>query len=139
MSREQGTVWPPGPTNVQNSVTREKHDWVPGVLGLAITALVALATATPYFYKIPTENMNLITQAQTTLWNGWMVVLAYYYGSSKNQAKAQETMNVQAETAKQAGAALAALAPTPPGEVKLPPGGSVEVTAPAADSGPGKV
>lgn len=129
MSREHGTVWPPGPAGapVRKNPT-EYHDWVPGALGIGITVLVALATITPYFYNIPKENMNLITQAQTTLWNGWMVVLAYYYGSSKNQARAQDTMNTQAETARQAGAALAAVA-SPPGTVVLGPGQEVTVEA----------
>lgn len=127
MSRNQGTVWPAGPAgNVQ--VPKECHDWVPGALGIGITILVALATITPYFYNIPEKNMNLITQAQTTLWNGWMVVLAYYYGSSKNQAKAQDTMNMQAATANAAGAALAAVA-APPGTVSLSPGDEVKVAA----------
>lgn len=105
----------------------ERHEWVPGVLAIGITFLVALATITPYFYNIPEKNMNLITQAQTTLWNGWMVVLAYYYGSSKNQAKAQDTMKVQAETAKVAGAALAAAnAPSGP-TIPVGPGDKVTV------------
>lgn len=118
-------------------MSKETHDWVPGVLGIGITILVALATITPYFYNIPEKNMNLITQAQTTLWNGWMVVLAYYYGSSKNQAKAQDTLNLQAETARQAGAALVAAMPPVPGEVKLAPGEQVKVEAgPAVDPPP---
>lgn len=107
----------------------ERHDWVPGVLGLGITVLVALATITPYFYKIPTENMNLITQAQTTLWNGWMVVLAYYYGSSKNQTKAADTIATQAHTARTAGAALAAAVSPPAPDVTLQPGAHVVVEA----------
>lgn len=111
------------------------HEWVPGVLAVGITILVALATITPYFYNIPKDNMNLITQAQTTLWNGWMVVLAYYYGSSKNQSKAQDTMNVQAETAKAAGAALAAATtPASTDAVTLKPGESVDVHATSDDS-----
>lgn len=108
---------------------QKDHDWVPGALGIGITFLVALATITPYFYNIPKDNMNLITQAQTTLWNGWMVVLAYYYGSSKNQAKAAETIATQAKTAQEAGAALAAVATPNAEDVVLQPGDQVVVAA----------
>lgn len=105
---------------------KEKHEWVPGALAVGITILVALATITPYFYNIPEKNMNLITQAQTTLWNGWMVVLAYYYGSNKNQTKAQDTMNTQAQLASDA---LSATMPRSDATVSLEPGERATVEA----------
>ena len=114
----------------------DRQDQIPGILAWMITLLVALSIITPYFFEIPTENINLITQAQTTLWNGWMMALAYYYGSSKNQAKAAETIAAQAKTAQVTGAALAASLPGVPGEVKLSPGDEVVVAATGTDGVP---
>jgi hypothetical protein len=114
----------------------DKHDWVPGMLAIIVTVLVALATLTPYVYAIPEKNMNLITQAQTTLWNGWMVILAYYYGTSANQRKSADTINMQAHTANKAGEALASLttAALPGADVKLNPGEAVKVSAKEDDA-----
>lgn len=107
--------------------TNHNSDWVPGALAVGITALVALATITPYFYMIPEKNMNLVTQAQTTLWNGWMVALTYYFGSSSNRKKDAETIAAQAQTIQTANAALAPVLgapganviPVAPGETKV--------------------
>lgn len=106
---------------------REIPDNHPFIIAVAVTALVAIATGTPYFYPIPEKNIALITQAQTTLYNGWMIVLTWYFGSSKNQAKAQDTMNLQAHTA--ARIASNTLPPESPGKVELQPGDKVEVAA----------
>lgn len=106
----------------------DKHDWVPGSLAMVVTVLVALATLTPYVWNIPQTNLNLITQAQTTLWNGWMVILAYYFGNSAGQRKAADTIAMQAETAKQAGTVLAAATGSSEG-ITLAPGESATATA----------
>lgn len=102
-------------------------DTQPFIIACAVTLLVAVATGTPYFYPIPEKNIALITQAQTTLYNGWMIVLTWYFGSSKNAATAQDTMNKQAETARQAGAALAKSVNTSD-TVTLKPGDTATVT-----------
>ena len=114
---------------MMNRRKNDPHDWQPFIIALGVTRLVGLATGTPYFYKIPHENMQLIIQAQTSLWGGWLIVLNWYFGSSKNQSKAQDTMNRQAT-------ALAASAPaSPPSDktITLPPGDSVSVEAASTD------
>lgn len=73
-----------------------------GKLALAVTVMVALATLTPYVWDIPAQNMQLITQAQTTLYNGWMLVLAYYYKTRENNPVDAQTISTQAATIKQA-------------------------------------
>jgi hypothetical protein len=75
------------------------RDQIPFTLGYLITLLVAAATLTPYLREIPRENMNLITQANTTLWNGWMLMLGYFYGTSAQQKKTNDTMNLMAQNA----------------------------------------
>lgn len=58
---------------------------VPGALAIGVTVMVALACLTPYVIKIPEANINLITQAQTTLWNGWLMILGYFFGTTNSQ------------------------------------------------------
>lgn len=62
-----------------------KHDWVPGALAIGVTVMVALAALTPYVIQVPEKNLNLITQAQTTLWNGWLMILGYFFGTTQAQ------------------------------------------------------
>lgn len=107
---------------------KEPSDNHPFIIAVAVTLLVAIATATPYFYLIPEKNIALITQAQTTLYNGWMIVLTWYFGSSKNAAKAQDTMNLQAQTANRI-ASSTIPSPESPGQVDLKEGDTVKVTA----------
>lgn len=105
---------------------KEIADNHPFMIAVAVTMLVAIATGTPYFYPIPEKNIALITQAQTTLYNGWMIVLTWYFGSSKSQTKDQDTMNLQAR------AAMARIETPPsasPGSVELKPGDELEVRA----------
>lgn len=95
-----------------------------GILAFTMTLMVAAAALVPYFVLIPEKNMNLITQGQTTLWAGWLLMLGYYYGTSQNSSKKDSTIATLANTAN---TAQAALAPLPeledavtiaPGEVK---------------------
>lgn len=65
-----------------------KRDMVPGALAIGVTVMVALACLTPYVIKIPEANLNLITQAQTTLWNGWLMILGYFFGTTNANTKA---------------------------------------------------
>jgi len=111
---------------------KEPSDNHPFIIAVAVTALVAIATGTPYFYPIPEKNIALITQAQTTLYNGWMIVLTWYFGSSKNQSKAQDTMNIQAQTA--ARVAENTSPSKSPGQVELQPGDHVDVAAATGDT-----
>lgn len=104
-----------------------KYEWVPGALAIATTAMVALAALTPYLWAIPKDNMNLITQSQTTLWNGWLMILGFYFATSLNARKASDTIDTLAQTARTAGAALAPLSPIP--DVTLEPGQTATVAA----------
>ena len=61
---------------------------IAGVLALLVTIMVALAALTPYVMTIPEKNLNLITQAQTTLWNGWLMILTYYFATTNTSNKA---------------------------------------------------
>lgn len=62
-----------------------RHDIVPGVIALSVTVMVALAALTPYVVVLPEKNLNLITQEHTTLWNGWLVILGFYFGSTHSK------------------------------------------------------
>lgn len=92
-------------------------DPVPGRLAIGITLMVALAVLTPYVWIVPKDNMQLVIQAQTNLFAGWLMVVAFYY-KARGDAVKDQTIAAQAETAKTAGAALAsqvsAAAPTIP-------------------------
>lgn len=97
---------------------RVNSEWtVAGWLALMVTIMVALAALTPYVVTIPKDNLNLITQAQTTLWNGWLVVLSYYFGTTQSQGRKDVTISTLADTAKSAQAALAPAPGAPQGEV----------------------
>jgi surface polysaccharide O-acyltransferase-like enzyme len=116
---------------------KEKNDWTPAILAVATTVMAALATLTPYVMLVPEKNITLITQSQTTLYTAWIMVLGYYFGSSKNQTRAQETIATQAATAQAAGAALASVAGIKDGEVRLNPGDEVKVAAVDTDPAAG--
>ncbi len=106
---------------------RAGTEWnVAGLLAIIITIMVALAALTPYIVTIPQTNITLITQAQTTLWNGWLVVLSYYFGTSQSQGRKDAAIQTLASTAQ---AAQAALTPAPTTDVKPEPGQTTPVTA----------
>jgi uncharacterized protein (DUF697 family) len=92
-----------------------------GVLAFTMTLMVAAAALVPYFVPIPEKNMNLITQGQTTLWAGWLLMLGYYYGTSQNNTKKDSTIATLASTASSAQAALAPL-PEAVEAIKIAPG-----------------
>ena len=71
---------------------------IAGILAIMVTVMVALAALTPYVMSIPEKNLNLITQAQTTLWNGWLMILTYYFATTNNNNKAAATIATQAKT-----------------------------------------
>jgi uncharacterized membrane protein len=71
---------------------------VAAILAVMVTVMVALAALTPYVMSIPEKNLNLITQAQTTLWNGWLMILTYYYATTNANTKAAATIATQAKT-----------------------------------------
>lgn len=111
------------------------NDPIPGRLAYGVTILVALATLTPYVWVVPEKNMQLVIQAQTTLFSGWLMILAFYY-KSRNDAVKDDTIAAQAETAKAAGAALVAalpgaagmtIAPGATATVEPTPGGGAEI------------
>jgi hypothetical protein len=84
---------------------------------------------TPYVWTIPKDNINLITQGQTTLWNGWMLVLGYFFKTRINNPVDAETISNQAKTIKEAQTALGVAAGVTPGSVSLAAGDKVEVKA----------
>lgn len=105
---------------------RQPTEWsVAGVLAVMVTIMVAVAALAPYVVTIPESNLNLITQAQTTLWNGWLVAMSYYFGTTNSQGKKDDTIKTLARTAEAAGAALAPVTPTP--SIPVAPGESVTV------------
>lgn len=75
---------------------------IAGVLAIMVTIMVALAALTPYVMSIPEKNLNLITQAQTTLWNGWLMILTYYFATTNTNNKAAATIEAQAKTIQEA-------------------------------------
>lgn len=112
------------------------HEWaesVSGILALLVTVMVALAALTPYWLPIPEKNMNLITQGQTTLWNGWLLILGFYFGTASSQGKKDATIQTLANTASKAQEALtptasADIIPVAPGETKTIQGTPEEET-----------
>jgi len=72
------------------------------------TVMVAVAALAPYLITIPQSNLNLITQAQTTLWNGWLVILGFYFSSSISSGKKDAAIQTLAQTAKTAQETLSA-------------------------------
>lgn len=107
----------------------QKHGWVPGALAVLLTIMAALAALTPYVVIIPKENLTLITQAQTTLWAGWLLMLGYYFGSSSSQKTKDATIQTQAETAAVAQGALAPLVSDNPDAINLAPGEQAKVVS----------
>ena len=115
------TPYPPG-TFVERR-TADLHEWgVPGVLAIMVTVMVAFATLTPYLIVIPESNLNLITQAQTTLWNGWLVILGFYFATTQTQGRKDAAIQALAQTAQRATGGDAA-------SIALAPGQSAVATA----------
>lgn len=96
----------------------ETHkEWsVAGTLAILVTAMVALAALAPYWIPIPEKNMNLITQGQTTLWAGWLLILGFYFGTTNSQGRKDATIQELAKTAGKAQDALAPLVGSTPTE-----------------------
>lgn len=109
-------------------IDRRKWDTL-AILAYIVTIMVGLSVLTPYFYTIPEKNSNLITQGQTTLYAGWMLILAFYYKSRVNNPVDADTINSQAKTIKEAQATLSAATGATPGQVNLEPGDQVKVKA----------
>lgn len=72
----------------------DRKEWIPGVLAIMITLMVAAAALLPYVWVIPDKNLTLITQAQTTLYSGWMFMLGFFYGQSNLPKKTPIPMPV---------------------------------------------
>lgn len=108
--------------------TRRKWDTL-AILAYAVTIMVGLAVLTPYVILIPEKNVQLITQGQTTLYAGWMLILAFYYKSRVNNPLDAETISMQAKTIKDAQATLSATTGVATGDIKLKPGAEVNVEA----------
>lgn len=80
-----------------------------GILAIMVTLMVAVAAIAPYWVGVPEKNMNLITQGQTTLWAGWLLILGYYFGTTNSQGRKDATIQTLATTASKAQEALAPL------------------------------
>lgn len=115
----------------EQAMTKEfRQGWVPGALAILLTIMAAAAALTPYFILIPEKNLTLITQAQTTLWAGWLLMLGYYFGSTSSSKGKDDTIGTLAKTAQTAGAALPSVGPD---SITIAPGDSA--TATATDAG----
>ncbi len=109
--------------------TAFKPDPIPGRLAIGITVMVALAVLTPYIWNVPEKNMQLVIQAQTNLFAGWLMVVAFYYKGRGDAAK-DSIIASQAETAKVAGAVLAQSSAGPDSaSIVLKPGEQATATA----------
>lgn len=87
-----------------------QKEWsVSGVLAVMVTGMVAMAALAPYWIAIPEKNMNLITQGQTTLWSGWLIILGFYFATTNSQGRKDATIQTLAVTASKAQDALAPL------------------------------
>jgi hypothetical protein len=105
-------------------------EWsVSGVLALLVTGMVALAALAPYWIAIPEKNMNLITQGQTTLWAGWLLILGFYFGTTNSQGRKDATIQTLATTASKAQDALAPLSGNAVDTIPVAPGEQVTVKA----------
>lgn len=121
----------------------EKYAWIPAFLAISASVIIGVSHLLLFFFNIPQQNVNLITQNNTTLWNGWMAILMFYFGDSLSRSRSADTIRMQADTARTAGVALAnavAAAAPPSNETVLEPGESVKVSAepkPPEDGPPG--
>lgn len=118
----------------------EKYSWIPAYLAVSATLIIGVSHLLLFFFNIPQQNVNLITQNNTTLWNGWMAILMFYFGDSLSRSRSADTIKMQAQTALTAGTALAkateaSLPPTT--DVKLDPGETVKVSAEPKPPAPG--
>lgn len=98
-------------------------DPVPGRLAIGITILVALAAITPYVRDVPQNNLQLVSNAQTNLFAGWLMMIAFYF-KSRGDAVKDSIIATQSDTAK-----LVATASAPSGEIVLKEGQQVTTTA----------
>lgn len=107
-----------------NGRNAEILDKVAAILAVGTTTAVLAAAMVPYFLDIPKDNHNLIVQGQTTIWNGWLVILSFYFGTTVGGRKYQNTIERQAKVIEQT---------VPPnvtdGKVQLRPGEEVNVEA----------
>lgn len=58
------------------------RDHTPAVLAGAVTAGLFALLSVMAFFKLPTENMQVLNILLGSLGSGWMMVLSYYFGAS---------------------------------------------------------
>lgn len=125
--------FPVPPGNMRRVTDHVHNDWgVAGLLAVMVTVMVGFATLTPYVVVIPESNLTLITQAQTTLWNGWLVILGYYFATNQLQGRKDAAIQSLAkanETAQNTLSALPAVGPTASADMLLKPGETATATA----------
>lgn len=124
----------PGTFQDRRATNEHKFD-VAAWLAILTTLMVALATITPYFLTVPQANATLISQSQTTLYNGWLVILTYYYATNQLQGRKDAAIQSQAKAIENAQATLSAVAAASPGssaDINLRPGETATATATAA-------
>jgi type II secretory pathway component PulL len=119
---------------IERRVTDPHNEWgVAAWLAILTTCMVALATITPYFLTVPQGNATLISQSQTTLYNGWLIVLAYYFATNLGAGRKDAAIQNMASTIKAAQDTLSAVVPpaTPGGDptMVLKPGEAAQVAA----------
>lgn len=107
----------------------DDRDDTPKYLAIGITVMVAAMGFALFYCRVPEGNEQLVIQYMTGLLAVWGIATGFYYNTTKNATKAQDTMN------RQAGALAAANAPPSPDKVTLPPGGEVKVEAAPTEEG----
>lgn len=105
------------------------EDHTPAYLAIGTTVMVALMGFALFYMEVPHNNVQLIIQYVTGVLGVWGIAMGFYYNTNKNAAKAQDTMNKQAETARQAGVVLAAVTAPPGPTVSLDPGETATINA----------
>ena len=75
-------------------------------IGLGLIALLGFALWALIYRQVPSENQNALTLLIGILSANVGMVVGFYFGSSADNKKLAETVNMQAKTAQTAGAAL---------------------------------
>lgn len=103
---------------------REILNWVGGLIGLSLIAMLGFALYALIYEKVPPENKEALTLLIGILSANVGMVVSFYFGSSSTNRKQAETIDTMAKTA--------AVVTAPPDTVVIPPGESATAQATAA-------
>ena len=71
---------------------RSEIDRTSQVVVYSILALFAFTTIFPHIMAIPKENQQMLAQANSTLQNILLVIVAFYFGQSQGNLKKDQTV-----------------------------------------------